>query len=270
MRSTLALLASAVGVAAHAQTPPRPAATTQPVPAASQPSGTEGTLRVLWTRPLKSNSFGGAAVADVDGDGRPDIAFATYFGDSSVHVLSGVDGRPLWTWRGDNECLDASLRFTDLDGDGKLELVVPVSNTGRVLAFDAATGKLIWERRLDAGECIDTPPCIADADGDGQPDVIVGTFKGKLHVIRGRDGELLRSLPIAPGAVQSCPIVMDLNGDGIADFVAANFRGDHCLHAVSGKDGKPLWKVQTGSDIYHGPSAGGHGGQGEPHMGIGA
>lgn len=270
MRSTLALLASAVGVAAHAQTPPRPAATTQPVPAASQPSGTEGTLRVLWTRPLKSNSFGGAAVADVDGDGRPDIAFATYFGDSSVHVLSGVDGRPLWTWRGDNECLDASLRFTDLDGDGKLELVVPVSNTGRVLAFDAATGKLIWERRLDAGECIDTPPCIADADGDGQPDVIVGTFKGKLHVIRGRDGELLRSLPIAPGAVQSCPIVMDLNGDGIADFVAANFRGDHCLHAVSGKDGKPLWKVQTGSDIYHGPSVGDLDGDGEPDMAIGS
>lgn len=244
------------------------AQTTQPA-VTTQPASTRPDVpRVLWTSELKSNSFGGAAVADVDGDGRLEIAFATYFGDSSVHVVNGEDGREQWTWRGQNECLDASLRFTDLDGDQRLELVVPVSNTGRVLAFEAATGKLRWERRLDAGECIDTPPCIADADGDGGRDVVVGTFKGKLHIIRGRDGELLRSLPVAPGAVQSCPLVMDLDGDGVVDFVAANFRGDHCVHAVSGKDGRELWKVATGSHIYHGPSVGDLDGDGRPDMAI--
>lgn len=226
--------------------------------------------RVLWTRRLDSNSFGGASVADVDGDGTLEVAFATYFGDSSVHVLRGRDGSELWRYRGGEECLDASLRFCDLDGDDKLELVVPVSNTSLVLAFDAATGELRWRHELGHGECTDTPPCIVDIDGDRSPEVVVGTFKGNLFVIRGRDGGLVRKLKVAPGAVQSCPVVMDLDGDGTLDFVVANFRGDHRVHAVSGRDGGKLWSVQTGDHIYHGPSVGDLDGDRQPDMAIGS
>src|SRR5262249_3617587 len=159
---------------------------------------------------------------------------------------------------------DASCRFADLHGDGKLELIVPCSSGCKVLCFDAADGRVLWgtDVGLKNGECIDTPPAIVDTDGDGKPEITVGTFKGKLHVLRG-DGSVEETITAAPGAVQSCPLVMDLNGDKVPDFVVGNFKGDNALHAVDGVDARQLWTVKTTpaaglkmGDIYHGPALG--------------
>ena len=225
-------------------------------------------IRILWHFPLKSVSFGSAAIADANGDGGADVAFGTYFGDSRVYVVRGRDGSDLWQFNAGNACLDASCRFFDLDSDGKLELVVPISNTSRVIAFDSANGHERWSTTLPVGECIDTPPWIGEINGKVR--VVVGTFKGNVHFLDGLNGEVVRTLHAAPGAVQSCPIVTDLNGDGEADIVVGNFRGDHSLHAVDGKTGEEMWSFKTGSHLYHGPSLGDLDGDGDLDLAIGS
>src|SRR5207249_4066927 len=99
-------------------------------------------------------------------------------------------------------------------------------------------------------------PTILDLDGDGKLEIIVGTFKGNLHIIRASDGKLVHKWHAAPGAVQSEPAVLDCDGDGVLDFVVGNFNGDNQIHAISGKDGHELWHIQTKGPIYHGPSVG--------------
>src|SRR5262245_26712385 len=275
MRCIFVVAASVSLVACTSHTPGPAGRQTADRPGAEQPQDARSeaqpkdpsTLtgpRLLWTKALHSLSFGGGAVADTNGDGINDVAFATYFGDASVHVLSGKDGNELWAYHDPDpardDCYDASCRFADLHGDGKLELIVPCSSGCKVLCFDAADGRVLWgtDVGLKQGECIDTPPAVVDTDGDGKPEIKVGTFKGKLHVLRA-DGTIARSLKVAPGAVQSCPLIMDVDEDGVVDFVAGNFKGDNALHAVSGKDGRELWKVDTApranlkmGDIYHG------------------
>lgn len=228
----------------------------EPAPPAPAPPA-ELTPEVLWSMPLGSTSFGGGAAADVNGDGKADVAFASYFGDSMVRVLDGPTGAEVWSFdastakgKGD-ACLDASCRFFDLDGDGTLELIVPVSNLSRVLCFDAAKGALKWTYEAGPGECIDTPPLIQDVDGDGKVEVVVGTFGGVLHLIK-RDGTRLRVLRIAKGAVQSCPVFAPLGEGKRPGLIAALFNGDHAFHAVDVETNDELFKVQTKGTIYHG------------------
>lgn len=215
-------------------------------------------IKVKWKKVLASPSFGGAAVADIDDDGRLEIAFGTYFGDNSVRVLNAEDGSEYWRFDAGNACLDASLRFADLDKDNQLELVVPVSNLGWILTFDAKTGDEKWRYSPSPVECTDTPPSIVDLDSDGELDVIYGTFKGNLHVLS-QQGKRKAVHHPTNDFIQTGPLAKDVNGDGQLDLICATFKGDNTVYAVDGKTSKTLWSFEVPGKhvgMYHGPSYG--------------
>ncbi len=135
---------------------------------------------IRWWTDLDAPSFGSAAVADLDGDGKPEIVFGTYFNDEKIHCLNSEDGSQLWEYP-TGSCNDASPVIIDIDDDQELEVIVPGSSSQTVYCLDGATGALEWA--TNEGHCIDSPPAVADLDADGDLEIVNGTFNGYVFCL---------------------------------------------------------------------------------------
>ncbi|WP_185906572.1 choice-of-anchor A family protein [Teredinibacter haidensis] len=126
-------------------------------------------LTLIWSRPIPGGGSGGApTVADVDGDGEPEIGVA----GGANYVVFETDGSEKWRFR----TIDASSHRTgssvfDFQGDGRAEVVYADEKYFRV--FDGTTGTLIHERYNRSGTTLEVP-VIADIDNDGQAEILFG------------------------------------------------------------------------------------------------
>lgn len=203
----------------------------------------------IWTRDLDSASYGSGAVADIDGDGKPEIIFGTYFGDSHLYALNAEDGSILWKMKDDGGPMDASVLCVDVNDD-KIPEVIAADSAAMLLYCVNGKGEKLWTAKLP--NCTDSPPSL----GDGV--LYAGTFKkskepGHVCEIDLKTGELKRTFDV-PGHIQSTPALADLDGDKVLDIIVGTWQGDDALHAISGKTGKELWTFKVNGDMYHGPA----------------
>jgi outer membrane protein assembly factor BamB len=246
-------------------------------------SGKDGSLR--WRTPLaapeKANSLilepFSPTLADVDGDGVPDLVF---WGLKSLYVLSGRDGRKLWSYRSALQpaqamFADGRWRYPvpaigDLDGDGIPEIVIADDTAGaqdhnRVVVLNGKDGtrKWVWE-----GPAL---PQYAISQGGRQPPPrIVRRKEGPCvvaAVMSGARGERKRDLVLlnARGQeVQRRPLVETFVGNnGFFPVWVADLDGDghdEVLFIAGGKlvatrDGvdRVLWEwpLASPTDVVH-------------------
>jgi hypothetical protein len=137
-------------------------------------------------RTLSLASFGNRvtrmAVADVTGDGKPDLVFILpdNFGQSELAVLrqnaaGGFEAPVLYA---SFRAADA-VAVADVDGDGRLDVVVAHSSEKVVGVYlQIAGGTFAAERRFDALSSAQVAPhnavVVADLNADGRNDIVVG------------------------------------------------------------------------------------------------
>jgi outer membrane protein assembly factor BamB len=209
------------------------------------------------------------AVADVDGDGFPEIYRTGYDG---APIAFAADGTVLWESADRSGVTFAQTpTLADLDGDGAVELLVDD------LVIDARTGTT--ELRLDVpGAPMWRSSVAADLDLDGTAEILVGgrvfgadgslrwevagplasavwmfpvqadadpegevVFVGNAFVVLDTDGtELARTL-FPPGVVAGAPTAADFDGDGVMEVGMPFY--DHGGFSVFGLDGLERWNA---------------------------
>ena len=213
---------------------------------------------VKWHYNLKDVSFGQTAAKDVDGDGKLELIFSTYWNDSNVYCLNAENGTLKWKHlqKGSGGgCNDAGPLIFDPFANGNLKVVIPGSCMDTTFCVDADSGYVQWKTVTGGG---DSPPSTVDINSDGFPEVLHGTFFGNIQCLNGQTGAIQWTLPVDPNAaIESEPTIIR-NGTEL-DFASASwdFSDDsNRIACYRASDHSLIWKHYVHNLLYHGPATG--------------
>jgi hypothetical protein len=203
------------------------------------------------------------AVADVNGDGKPDLLVAN--GCCSAEIAGGVVGVLLGNGDGTFQAvqsyysggyLASSIAVGDVNGDGKPDLIVA---DGRTNSYDVTglvgvllgngDGTFQTAQTYYSGGLQAISVAVGDVNGDGKLDLIVGNeYTGGVSVLLGNgDGTFQSPVVYAQdGGSTKSIAVADVNGDHRADVLVAI---NGCLGVLLGNgDGtfQPLRTYNSG------------------------
>ena len=168
------------------------------------------------------NFFSAIAIGDVDGDGRVEIVAGqgrehTGASGSYLLVLDGATLQEKWrsvdtgaSWTGIYD-----LKLSDLDGDGRQDIIASSGNT--LIVYDGTSHdlKLLVQHASRAME-------VADIDADGTSELLVGRTDGRIDVFDGKSFTLKKSV----GTFSTVPVdalrLADLDADGNTEWLLAS------------------------------------------------
>lgn len=234
----------------------------------------------LWSTTTDNQiGSGSPVVADIDGDGIPDVGIPTagFAGTGGVYVFD-KDGTLVWKYATGDYGTYATPPVADIDGDGKLEMIFPSYN-GKIVAVDddgsqmwavdkgsggtrsviadltvnpglevvaGAASKTFLLKVSDGTELWHTndrmlcDPVIADINGDGTTEILFSRSGKTVVALNAEDGSVAwTSTAMGQDAQNNIAVLNDINGDGKPDVVVG--ARDKKFYVFSGADGTKLW-----------------------------
>ena len=243
------------------------------------------TGRETWRASLEGTAVSGAA-ADLDGDGKPELAVVTE-GPEMLYVVNPLTGRVLAGQKLSGATAGPPYPF---EAGGQRGVLLGMKN-GRV-EFRGADGQVISEAKLD--EDVTTSPLVtrrgemsfmavggnsalwalsvpdlkvlgairaeddsvrgslaaADVDGDGSTEIVMVTKRGRVALVSTDDGTV-RWFAEGGEAAASAAFA-DVNGDGVLDVIVPGAGNTFAL-AFSGRDGSLVMRVEESGKTVPNP-----------------
>jgi RHS repeat-associated protein len=217
-------------------------------------NGADWTVSSTWNPPVafvSSTIDMGVRIADVNGDGLPDILQGFEDAGGGTHYAAWINTGSGWvassTWNPpvvfSNNGVDTGARIVDVNGDGLPDIIQGYTDSGGMAHYGA------WINNGSgwATSTIWTPPTIfiasgttdvgtrlADVNGDGLPDIIQayedgGGMSHYAAYMNTGDGWATSTTsawtsPVifANNGVDTGARIVDVNGDGLPDIIQAN------------------------------------------------
>ncbi|NUQ65058.1 MAG: PQQ-binding-like beta-propeller repeat protein, partial [Pirellulales bacterium] len=117
------------------------------------------------------------ALADLDGDGKFEIASAGY-GDG-VRAIDPKDGQALWSLEAPAPTCP-KVAAANIDGQGGDEILYPSGTTLVAITGGRSSGRVLWTWQ---GPATLSMPAVADVDSDGLAEIVVQDAYGTVHCL---------------------------------------------------------------------------------------
>ena len=234
------------------------------------PVGAGSSPTIRWRVP----GAGPVIVAEVDGDGQPEVVYADWAEDGEGEIAAiDLDGQPVWRqriigfpgphppWNFGGITTWWVGRYTDADRhDVWVSARRSTMHSDEAWVLRGTDGESLWhlrevrtnqtteqERGWGAGGSL---VASADVDGDGLEDVL-SLYPVNYMAARGATGELIHSVSAVSGLFEGVwgaycrPLVSDLDNDGAEELV---WNGSY-HHGATTLDSKVLWYHAGGAGL---------------------
>lgn len=176
-----------------------------------------------------SVGWGGAAIADLDGDGNTEIII----GNTALNA----DGSLLWQgngFRGNNGVGPLSV-VADINLDGKPEVIAGATAYSN-------TGELLWQNKNVGDGFV----AIGNFNDDQFPEIVI-VSSGRVFLLNHSGKIIWGPVSIPGGGGGGAPTIADMDGDGISEIGIAGGQ----RYVVFKADGKVLWTAVTVDSSSH-------------------
>jgi Bacterial Ig-like domain (group 3)/FG-GAP-like repeat len=229
----------------------------------------DGTFQTAVTYPTYGLGSYSLVVADLNGDGHPDVVVANNWSNSVSVLMGNGDG----TFRtpvvySSGGLYPDSIAIGDVNGDGKPDLVVANfdqnsndANGGVSVLLGNGDGTFQAPTSFSSGEYDATSIAIADVNGDGHLDLIVvnlcqsvstcGEPSGVSVLLGKGDGSFKEPVSYSSGVSPSYSVAVgDLNRDGHPDLVVAGNTEGMASVLLGNGDGTFQAAIGYSSGVY--------------------